>query len=65
MMIIVCVIFGTMISVQIGLLITHRLRCLMKLGTVPGIPLPVIIVSIYIFLLDIILPKYFDQCIEF
>ncbi len=65
MIIKVCVAFGTMVSVQIGHLLTYRLISLVKVATAPGVPLPIITVSIYIFVLDIILPKYFNQCIEF
>jgi hypothetical protein len=36
----------------------------MKVTTAPGVPLPVMTVSIYMLVLDIILPKYFNQCIE-
>ncbi len=64
MIIKVCVAFGTLVCVQIGHLLTYRLECLMKVTTAPGVPLPVMTVSIYMLVLDIILPKYFNQCIE-
>jgi hypothetical protein len=64
MIIKICVAFGAMVSVQIGHLLTYRLRSLVKVVKAPGLPLPVITASIYMFLLDIILPKHFNQCIE-
>ncbi len=58
-----CVIFGCIVSVQVGLLLTHWLKYLVNIYVVPGVPLPVIMVSVYIFLLRIIMPN-FNQCIE-
>jgi hypothetical protein len=59
----VCVIFGCIVSIQIGQSLLHLLSYLVKLESGPGIPLPVIMVSVYIFLLDIIMPN-FDLCVE-
>jgi hypothetical protein len=58
-----CVIFGCIVSVQVGLLLAHWLRYLVNLHVVPGVPLPVIMVSVYIFLLDVIMSN-FNRCIE-
>jgi hypothetical protein len=60
----VCVTLGTIVCVQIGQLLTYWLELLVDIEFVPGIPLPVIMVSVYMFLLDIIMP-IFNQCIEF
>jgi len=58
-----CVIFGCLVSVQVGLLLTQWLQYLVNIRVAPGVPLPVIMVSIYIFLLDFIMPN-FNQCVE-
>jgi hypothetical protein len=55
--------FGCIISVQVGQLLTFWLQRRAKIRVVPAIPLPVIMVSVYIFFLDIIMPN-FNQCIE-
>jgi hypothetical protein len=60
----ICVAFGTLVSVQIGHLLTHRLQHLMKIALTPAVPLLVITASIYIFLVDIIFRQYFNPCIE-
>jgi hypothetical protein len=58
----ICVTFGSIISVQIGSLLTYLLRCLTKKYSAPGVPLPVITVSVYLFILDLIMPNKFNRC---
>jgi hypothetical protein len=58
----ICVTFGSIISVQIGSLLTYLLRRLAKKYSGPGVPLPVISVSVYLFILDLIIPNKFNQC---
>jgi hypothetical protein len=60
----VCSTFGTIVSVQVGSLLTHWLRSVGKRSSGPRVPLPVITVSIYLFILDIIIPNNFNQCIK-
>ena len=59
-----CVAFGAIISVQVGGLLTDWLQFRLNVFPGPGVPLPVITVSIYLFILDIIIPNSFNQCIE-
>jgi len=56
MIIKICVTIGSIVSVQIGHLLTFLLRRLTKTLVAPGVPLPVITVSIYLFILNIIIP---------
>ncbi len=56
----ICVALGTLISVQIGYLIMHRLQHLMKIVSAPGVPLPVITASTYMFFLNILFRQYFE-----
>jgi hypothetical protein len=60
----ICVAFGSMISVQMGCLLTGWLQSRMKIDSAPAVPLPVLGVSIYLFILDILIPNNFNQCIE-
>jgi len=60
----ICVAFGSIISIQVGCLLTDWLQSRMKLQSTPGVPLPVITVSIYLFILGIIIPNNFNRCIE-
>jgi hypothetical protein len=53
-----------MISVQMGCLLTGWLQSRMKIDSAPAVPLPVLGVSIYLFILDILIPNNFNQCIE-
>jgi hypothetical protein len=48
MIIKICVTLGSIVSVQIGCLLTCWLRLLTKTHSVPGVPLPVITVSMYL-----------------
>jgi hypothetical protein len=58
----ICVTFGSIISVQIGYLLTYLLCCLAKKYSAPGAPLPVITVSVYLFILDLIMPNKLHPC---
>ena len=58
----VYVTFGSMISILVGFLLAYLFMRLMKLRTIPGIPLPIMIISVYLFFLDIIMP-YGSECI--
>ncbi len=60
----VCVTFGMIVGVQVGSLLTYWLYSVMKQLSAPGVPLPIITASIYLFILDIIIPNNFNQCIE-
>ncbi len=60
----VCVTFWTIVSVQVGSLLAYWLRSVVKQLSGPGVPLPVITVSIYLFILDIIIPNNFNQYIK-
>jgi len=64
MIIKICVTLGSIVSVQIGCLLACWLRRLTKTSLGPGVPLPVITVSMYIFILNIIIPTNHNQCIE-
>ena len=55
---------GTIISVQIGFLLTDYLCSFLKIYAQPAVPLPVMIVSLYLFILDIIFSYNLDQCDE-
>jgi hypothetical protein len=57
-----CVTFGSIISVLVGFILTLLSMRLMKLGSMPCIPLPVMIASIYLFFLDIIMPNA-SECV--
>ncbi len=59
-----CVTLGSIVSVQVGSLFTYWLRSLVKKRSAPCVPLPVITISIYIFVLNIIIPTNLNQCIE-
>jgi len=59
-----CLTFVCIISVHIGFWLTHWLRSLVNKLTVPGVPMPVITVSIYLFILNLIIPEKLNQCIE-
>jgi hypothetical protein len=61
----ICVTFGSIISVQIGSLLTYLLRRLAKKYSAPGVPLPIITVSIYLFILDLFMPNKLHQCRNF
>ena len=54
---------GTIVSVQIGYFLTSWLGSFVKIVPQPAVPLPVIIVSIYLFILDIIFSYNSDQCV--
>jgi hypothetical protein len=58
-----CLTFGSIISVQVGSLLTDWLSSLVNKQPVPGVPLPVITVSTYLLILNIIIPEKFNQCI--
>jgi len=60
-----CVTLGSIISVQVGFLLTYWLCSLIKKMSTPGVPLSVITVSIYLFILNIIIPTNLNQCIGF
>ncbi len=60
----VLVTFGCMISIIIGLLATYWLGEWQKRTCLPGVPLPVILFSTYILLLDIFMTHPIE-CIEF
>ncbi len=60
----ICVTLGYIVSVQVGRLLTFLLRRLTKTTVSPDMPLPVITVSIYLLILNIIIPTNFNQCIE-
>jgi hypothetical protein len=60
----ICVTFGSIISVHVGSFLTDWLCSLTGNLSAPGIPVPVITVSIYFWILNIIVPKKFDQCIQ-
>ncbi len=64
MIIKICVTIGSIVSVQVGHLLTFLLCRLTKTFIAPGVPLPVITVSIYLFILNIIIPRNLNQCIE-
>jgi len=59
-----CVAFGSIISVQVGCVLTDWLQSRLNVYPAPGVPLPVITVSIYLFILGIIIPNNVNQCIE-
>jgi hypothetical protein len=59
-----CVAFGSIISVQVGCVLTDWLQHRLNVFPAPGVPLPVITVSIYLFILGIIIPNNVNQCIE-
>jgi len=61
----VYVTFGAIVSVQVGSLLTYYLVSVVKKLSGPGLALPVITVSMYLFILDIIIPNNFNQCIDF
>lgn len=54
---------GTIVSVQIGYFLTSWLGSFIKILGQPAVPLPVIIVTMYLFILDIIFSYNSDQCI--
>ena len=58
----ICVTFGSIVCVQIGSLLTYLLQRLAKKYSSPGVPLSVITVSVYLFILDLIIPNKFNQC---
>jgi hypothetical protein len=60
----ICVTFGSIISIQVGCFLTDWLCYLVGNFSAPRIPIPVIMVSLHIWILNIIIPKEFDQCIE-
>ncbi len=60
----ICVTFGSIISVHVGCFLTDWLCSITGNLSAPGIPLPVITVSIYFWILNIIAPKKFNQCIQ-
>jgi hypothetical protein len=60
----ICLTLGSIVSVEVGRLLTFLLRRLTKTSVSPGTPLPVITVSIYLLILNIIIPANFNQCIE-
>lgn len=60
----ICVTFGSIISVQIGCLLTSLLRQLANKSSAPGVPLSVITVSIYLFILDLIKPKKIQSMLK-
>jgi len=59
----ICIMLGCIINVHVGQLLTHWLQCRCKIESAPGLPLPVIMVSLYVFFLDSIMPN-FDQCVK-
>ena len=54
--------FGAILSVQLGSLLTHLLQRLAKKYSAPGVPLPVITVSTYLFILGLIMPNEYNLC---
>ncbi|CAF3261115.1 unnamed protein product [Rotaria sp. Silwood2] len=59
----VCVTLGSIISVQVGQLLTNYLQCLFKVRLAPGVPFPVMMVSLYTLLLDIIMTNS-SECVK-
>ncbi|CAF1449669.1 unnamed protein product [Rotaria sordida] len=58
-----CVTFGSIATVQIGQLLMIWFLYHFEVQSAPGVPLPVIMVSIYIFLLDFIMLNV-NQCVK-
>lgn len=50
----ICVLFGFIIMVQIGIVLTAQLRSLWEEQAMPALPFPVILVSTYAILVDYI-----------
>ena len=55
---------GSIVSVQVGSWLTYWLCSLVKIISAPGVPLPVITFSIYLFVLNIIMPTNLNECVE-
>jgi hypothetical protein len=51
----ICVLVGLIINVQIGIMLTDWIGSLWKEYRVPGLPFPVILISTYVLIVDLIL----------